>query len=73
MKPQSKLIASLLLASAFAASTALAGAGDSCRTPSLAAFQQGPGRGPVALPRDPEIEKQSSHNLEVAKFYFYKR
>jgi hypothetical protein len=36
-------------------------------------FQQGPGRGPIAQPRDPELEKQSYHSLEVAKFYFYKR
>lgn len=34
---------------------------------------QGPGRGPVSLPKDPELEKQSYHNLEVAKYYFYKR
>jgi hypothetical protein len=39
----------------------------------MAAFQQGPGRGPIALPRDPELEKQSYHSLEVSKFYFYKR
>jgi hypothetical protein len=37
------------------------------------AFQQGPGRGPITVPRDPELEKQSYHNLEVAKYYFYKR
>jgi tetratricopeptide (TPR) repeat protein len=36
-------------------------------------FQQGPGRGPITLPRDPELEKQAEHNLEVAKYYFYKR
>ena len=34
---------------------------------------QGPGRGPITAPRDPELEKQSQRNLEVAKFYFYKR
>lgn len=38
-----------------------------------AAAQQGPGRGPISQPRDPEIEKQSYHNLDVAKYYFYKR
>ena len=37
------------------------------------AFQQGPGRGPIAAARDPELEKQSKHSLEAAKFYFYKR
>ncbi len=35
-------------------------------------FQQGVARGPI-MPRDPELEKQSYRNLEVAKFYFYKR
>ncbi|MGE0102619.1 MAG: tol-pal system YbgF family protein [Blastocatellales bacterium] len=38
-----------------------------------ASAQQGPGRGPISQPRDPEIEKQSYHNLDVAKYYFYKR
>jgi lipopolysaccharide biosynthesis regulator YciM len=37
------------------------------------AFQQGPGRGPITVARDPETEKQSSRSLEAAKFYFYKR
>jgi lipopolysaccharide biosynthesis regulator YciM len=37
------------------------------------ALQQGPGRGPITAPRDPELEKQSHRSLEVAKFYFYKR
>lgn len=37
-------------------------------------FPQGPGaRGPLAAPRDPELEKQSAHSLEVARYYFYKR
>jgi lipopolysaccharide biosynthesis regulator YciM len=35
--------------------------------------QQGPARGPITIPRDPELEKQSYRSLEVAKFYFYKR
>ena len=35
--------------------------------------QQGPGRGPISTPADMELEKQSYRNLEVAKFYFYKR
>ena len=39
----------------------------------VSSVQQGPGRGPVSLPSDPELEKQSYHNLEVAKYYFYKR
>lgn len=37
------------------------------------ALQQGPGRGPITVARDPEMEKQSSRSLEAAKFYFYKR
>jgi len=43
-----------------------------CFAASLA-FQQGPGRGPITAARDPELEKQSKHSLEVAKYYFYKR
>ena len=36
-------------------------------------LSQTPSRGPITAPRDAELEKQSYHNLEVAKFYFYKR
>lgn len=36
-------------------------------------FQQGVGHGPITAPRDPELEKQSKHSLEVAKYYFYQR
>ena len=39
----------------------------------FAMAQQTVGRGPISAPRDPEIEKQSEHNLEVARYYFYKR
>jgi len=35
--------------------------------------QQGVGRGPISAPRDPELERQSLHSLEVARYYFYKR
>ena len=42
-------------------------------TGSTPSIQQGPGRGPITVPRDPELEKQSYRHLEVAKFYFYKR
>lgn len=38
-----------------------------------AALPQGPTRGPIAAPRDPELEKQSYRNLDVAKFYYHKR
>ncbi len=37
------------------------------------ATAQGPGRGPISAPRDVELEKQSYRNLEVAKFYYFKR
>lgn len=37
------------------------------------AFQQGPSRGSISVPRDPEQEKQSYKSLDAAKFYFYKR
>ncbi|MBO0719740.1 MAG: hypothetical protein J2P41_02905 [Blastocatellia bacterium] len=36
-------------------------------------LQQGPGHGPISVARDPELEKQAEHNLEVAKYYLYKR
>ncbi len=51
---------------------AIAGSNDFCFAGSLLS-QQGPGRGPITVPRDPELEKQSYRSLEVAKFYFYKR
>jgi outer membrane protein assembly factor BamD (BamD/ComL family) len=35
--------------------------------------QQGVGRGPISAPRDLELERQSLHSLEVARYYFYKR
>lgn len=42
--------------------------------PALSAVAaQGPGRGPISAPRDVELEKQSYRNLEVAKFYYFKR
>lgn len=41
--------------------------------PAMATMQQGPGRGQVADPRDPELERQSIKSLEAAWFYFKKR
>lgn len=35
--------------------------------------RQSVGRGPISAPRDPELEKQSQHNLKVARYYFYQR
>ena len=72
MKPRSKFVASLLLASSFTAAGAFANPNNVCATSSLT-FQQGPGRGPIAAPRDPETERQSYKSLDAAKFYFYKR
>ncbi len=63
----------LILSLAFVAASATAGSGNVCFAGSMISIQQGPGRGPVAPPRDPELEKQSNHNLEVAKYYFYRR
>lgn len=59
MKPRSVLA---LVAGAILLTTAVCGV-----------TAQGPGRGPISQPRDPELEKQSYHNLDVAKYYFYKR
>jgi hypothetical protein len=74
MTTRLKFTCSLLLASAVAAAVVSA---ETKRSHSISipndAFQQGPGRGPITLPRDPELEKQAAHNLEVAKYYFYKR
>lgn len=67
MKPQSKLSAAFLLAASF-----FAGSFFGCDSVAMA-FQQGPSRGSVAAPRDPEQEKQSYKSLDAAKFYFYKR
>jgi tetratricopeptide (TPR) repeat protein len=73
MKPLSKFAIAILLATAFAAATAQAGLSGATYPGLEVSTQQGPGRGPITLPRDPELEKQSYHNLEVAKYYFYKR
>jgi hypothetical protein len=73
MTTRLKFTCSLLLASAVAASVVSAETKSSHSISIRDAFQQGPGRGPITLPRDPELEKQAEHNLEVAKYYFYKR
>ena len=62
----------LALTLALATSGTLANSTGHCRA-AMPAFQQGPGRGPITAPRDPETEKQSYKSLEAAKFYFYKR
>ena len=68
MKPRSFIRLSILFSGLLALSNVVAAA-----SVPVSSIQQGPGRGPVSLPRDPELEKQSYHNLEVAKYYFYKR
>lgn len=73
MQTRSNFATALLLASAFTTPGAQAGTESFCSRASFATIQQGPGRGPISLPRDPELEKQSYHSLDVAKFYFYKR
>lgn len=70
MKLRNNTLLLLLLAALFAASSELAARGSVC---SVAALAQGPGRGPITVPRDPEAEKQSYKSLDAAKFYFYKR
>ncbi len=67
MKPQSRFVISLLFAVMIAVTGALANSGG------LTVVQQGPTRGPISAPRDPELEKQSYKSLDAAKFYFYKR
>ncbi|MGH9832929.1 MAG: tetratricopeptide repeat protein [Blastocatellia bacterium] len=62
-----------ILSLIFVAAIVFAGSGSVGVVGSTPAIQQGPGRGPITIPRDPELEKQSYRHLEVAKFYFYKR
>jgi len=62
----------LALVLALAGFGAFAGSTDVCFAASHV-LRQGPGRGPITAPRDPEMEKQSGHNLEVAKYYFYRK
>ena len=62
----------LALTLALTASGTLANSISHCWA-AMPAFQQGPGRGPITVPRDPELERQSFKSLDAAKFYFYKR
>jgi len=64
MKPQNKFATLLSLALVCATMTL---------TANTTYAQSGVARGSISAPRDPELEKQSAHNLEVAKYYFYKR
>ena len=40
---------------------------------SLSGFAQGPAKGKIEPERDPVLEVQSQHNLEVARYYILKR
>jgi hypothetical protein len=62
-----------ILSLIFVAAIIFAGSGSAHVVGPTPLIQQGPGRGPITIPRDPELEKQSYRHLEVAKFYFYKR
>lgn len=73
MKHQSRLITSLALAVGLSVVLLSSSAVNAHWASAWTAVQQGPGRGPITAPRDPELEKQSAHNLEVARYYFYKR
>jgi tetratricopeptide (TPR) repeat protein len=68
MNRDSNLLGSLALAAAFAGAGHLANI-----APCYTEIQQGVGKGPISVPRDPEMEKQAYHSLEVARYYFYKR
>src|SRR5262245_38404025 len=68
LKMKSRMKVALLLVLIFAITNGIAGSSSACAD----LTQQGVAKGPI-VPRDPEIEKQSYRNLEVAKFYFYKR
>lgn len=75
MKPQltvKQFALSLLLASSFAAANTFVASNANCSTDAFA-FAQGPGRGPITVPRDAEAERQSYKSLDAAKFYYYKR
>lgn len=72
MKPQTAVLASLFLVAVLGASGFLMVPTCACGE-ELALTQQGPSRGAISVPRDPEQEKQSYKSLDAAKFYFYKR
>jgi hypothetical protein len=75
MKPQKAILASLfllLLVGAYAIQGVFYKPACAC-APDVVSAQQGPSRGSIATPRDPEIEKSSYKSLDAAKFYFYKR
>jgi outer membrane protein assembly factor BamD (BamD/ComL family) len=77
MTSQTNLAPPLFLAFALAGASLWADT-DRCRSGVClkirrASAQQGVGRGPVSAPRDPELEKTSLHNLEVARYYFKRK
>ncbi|MEP7270801.1 MAG: hypothetical protein ABI882_04825 [Acidobacteriota bacterium] len=62
----------LLLLTTLIALVSVAGASSGLGTVA-GIVQQGVARGPISTPRDPELERQCLHSLEVARYYFYKR
>jgi tetratricopeptide (TPR) repeat protein len=68
-----RVIYPLVLTLLFTSTYIFAFSSDLSSRVSLAFYPQGPGRGTLAVPRDPELEKQSLKSLDAAKFYFYKR
>ncbi|MCI0665171.1 MAG: tetratricopeptide repeat protein [Acidobacteria bacterium] len=63
----------LVLTLLFTSTHIFAFSSDASSRAKLQLFQQGPGRGPIAAPRDLELEKQCEKSLDAAKYYFYKR
>jgi tetratricopeptide (TPR) repeat protein len=67
MKHEARLASNICIAAACIFSVVIGG-------PVPGSFgQQGVGRGSIAAPRDPELEKQSIHSLEVARYYFKRK
>jgi hypothetical protein len=67
MKHEARFASNICIAAACVFSVVVGG-------PVLASSgQQGVGRGSIAAPRDPELEKQSIHSLEVAHYYFKRK
>src|SRR5262245_42669529 len=63
----------LVLTLLFTSTSIFAFSSDASSRASWQFIQQGPGRGPIAAPRDLDLEKQCEKSLDAAKYYFYKR
>jgi outer membrane protein assembly factor BamD (BamD/ComL family) len=77
MMPRLHLTILFLLAFALASVSVVAGTqhcgSGLCLNVIASAAQQNVGRGSIVTPRDPELEKQAMHNLEVARYYFKRK